>query len=220
MNAADRGLMRCVDCGQLNAGAGNSSRSACARCGSELHAREPHSLARCWGLLIAAYALYVPANLLPVLLSSQLGVFRSDTILSGVVQLVHDGAWPLAFIIVVASIGVPLAKLLILTWLLASVQAGSLLHRVQRTRAARLLEVIGRWSMIDIYVGGLLVGLVRFEPFANVGPGPGAIAFGAVVVLTMMASRAFDPRLIWDARESAQPHGGLQPALRPDGAHG
>lgn len=208
MNAAARGWLRCQDCGQLSRSRGQGSRRdvtqgegprRCPRCAAVVHLREPHSLARCWGLVIAAYLLYIPANLLPVLESSALGVARSDTILSGAVQLVHDGAWPLALVILVASVGVPLAKLLILTWLLASVQADSRAHLRRRTRAARLIEAIGRWSMIDIYVGSLLVGLVRFEPFAWVGPGPGAIAFGAVVVLTMMASRAFDPRLLWDA---------------------
>jgi paraquat-inducible protein A len=204
VSAASRGYLQCAVCAQLNACpapvAERAAVLACARCRSELHARKPHSLARTWALVIAAYGLYVPANLLPVLETSAVGQgAKWDTILSGVFQLLRDGAWPLALVILVASIGVPLAKLLTLTYLLVSVQVGSTLHRHGRTRMVRLLEAVGRWSMVDIYVGGLLVALVQFDPLVSIAPGPGAIAFGAVVVLTVMASKSFDSRLIWDA---------------------
>jgi paraquat-inducible protein A len=207
VSAASRGYLQCALCAQVNvrpASLPAGASLACARCRNELHARKPHSVARTWALVIAAYGLYVPANLLPVLETSTVGQgAKWDTILSGVFQLVRDDAWPLALVLLVASIGVPLAKLLALTYLLVSVQVGSTLHRHGRTRMVRLLEAVGRWSMVDIYVGGLLVSLVQFEPLVSISPGPGAIAFGAVVVLTVMASRSFDPRLIWDAAGQA-----------------
>ena len=199
--AARSGLIACSLCGLLNARphrhAGMKLR--CARCGSVLYLRKPHSVERCWALLIAAYVLYLPANLLSVLETAKLGERQWDTIMSGVLQLLHDGAWPLALVILIASICVPFAKLSSLTFLLVSMRSGSPAKRVLRTRLHRLLNFIGRWSLVDIYVGGLLVGLVRFEPVAVISPGPGAIAFGAVVVLTMLASQSFDPRLLWDA---------------------
>ena len=198
--AASSGLLACSLCGVLNAPPQRQARLCCARCGSVLHQRKPHSLQRCSALLIAAYVLYLPANLLPVLETGKIGGERKwDTILSGVLQLFHDGAWPLALVILVASIGVPAAKLVSLTYLLLSVRFASAAYRRGRTQLYRVLDFIGRWSLVDIYVGGLLVGLVRFEPLAEISPGPGAIAFGAVVVLTMFASRSFDPRLLWDA---------------------
>jgi paraquat-inducible protein A len=193
-SALDSGYLRCALCSRVNV----ARRAHCVRCGATLEARKPCSIARTWALVFSAYLLYIPANLLPVLKTTSLGGTSTDTILSGVLQLVHDGAWPLAAVIFVASIAVPLAKLLALSLLLVSVQAGVEVHRQARTRIARVLEAIGRWSMIDIFVGALLVTIVRFEPLAGISPGPGAIAFGAVVVLTVMASRSFDTRLIWD----------------------
>jgi paraquat-inducible protein A len=201
--ALRRGLLVCGACALPNAPSARHAGAGlrCARCGARLHARKPYSVQRCWALVLAAYVLYLPANLLPILETGKLGQNRWDTIPSGVLELMRDGAWPLALVILVASILVPLAKLVSLTYLLISVQAGTLTHRRARTNAWRLLDFIGRWSLVDIYVGALLVGLVRFEPLAAISPGPGAIAFGAVVVLTMFASRSFDPRLIWDAGE-------------------
>jgi paraquat-inducible protein A len=162
--------------------------------------RKPDSLARTTALLVAAYALYLPANLLPILETGEIGGAKaSDTILSGVVKLWHGGWWPLAVVILIASIVIPFAKLVVLTGLVVSVRRGGAARLRGRTRLYRLVDVIGKWSMIDIYVGGLLVGLVQFEAFASVAPGPAALAFGAVVVLTMLASQSFDPRLLWDA---------------------
>jgi paraquat-inducible protein A len=210
-SALERGYLRCGLCTLVNDRGTASGALRCARCNSRLHERKPDSLARTWALLIAAYVLYVPANLLPVLAASSPRGVKWDTILGGVLQLMHDGAWPLAIVILVASIGVPLAKLIALTWLLVTVHARSTLHCRGRTVVVRVLESIGRWSMVDIYVGGLLVALVQFEPLASIIPGPAAIAFGAVVVLTVLASRSFDSRLVWDAaRES--PHALPEPA--------
>ena len=197
--AASAGLLGCRICGLLQRQAGRRTEGlACARCGSGLHARKPDSLARTWALVIAAYALYLPANLLPVLETRSLSGQASDTIMSGVIKLWLDGWWPLAVVILIASIVIPLAKLIALTDLLFSVRRRMRVRQRGRTRLYRLIDMIGKWSMIDIYVGGLLVGLVQFKPVAMISPGPGAIAFGSVVVLTMFASQSFDPRLLWD----------------------
>jgi paraquat-inducible protein A len=205
VTAAQAGMTGCNVCGLLNRRPATSALSSrCARCGSTLRARKPDSIARTWALLIAAYVLYAPANLMPVLATGSIGKGTSDTILGGAARLWSDGAWPLALVIIVASFGVPLVKLFALTWLLLAAQG--LGHGSARTltRLYRVVDSIGRWSMVDIYVCGLLVALVQFQPFATVTPGPGAAAFGAVVVLTILAARSFDPRLLWDAEPGAR----------------
>ena len=198
--AAEAGLLLCHVCGLLNdRAAPRGAHSSCARCGTALHSRKPNSIARTWALLMAAYVLYIPANVLPVLETASILEETSDTILGGAVRLWSQGAWPLALVIIIASFGVPLVKLFVLTWLLMNVHGGANADARQRTRLYRVIDYIGRWSMVDIYVGALLVGLVQFPPFATVTVGPAAVAFGAVVVLTILASRSFDPRLLWDA---------------------
>jgi paraquat-inducible protein A len=209
--AASRGLVACRVCGMLNRGRADArpqDRLGCARCGSLLQARKPDSLTRTTAFLVAAYVLYLPANLLPILETGALGAESAqDTILSGVVKLWHDGWWPLSLVILVASIVIPFAKLIVLTWLVVSARRRSAARRRGRTRLFRLVDAIGKWSMVDIYVGALLVGLVQFQPIATVEPGPAAIAFGAVVVLTMLASQSFDPRLLWDEAGEADAAG-------------
>jgi paraquat-inducible protein A len=123
---------------------------------------------------------------------------QSDTIMSGVVFLWVTGSWPLALIIFIASIVVPGAKLLALTFLVISIQRRFAWAPLQRARLYRAVELVGRWSMVDIYVAAVLAALVQFGGLMSIRPGPGAIAFGAVVVLTMFAAECFDPRLIWD----------------------
>ncbi|SRR5260370_20220335 len=149
-------------------------------------------------LLIAAAILYIPANLLPIVeTSSPFGTDR-DTIASGVVHLWRIGAWPLAVLIFAASIVIPLVKLLALGFLLVSVHIWKTQARPQRARLYRFIAGIGRWSMVDIFAAAILAELVRFSGAATVTIGPGAAAFAAVVVLTLMATHAFDPRLIWN----------------------
>jgi paraquat-inducible protein A len=149
-------------------------------------------------LLALASVLYIPANILPVMESGSIFGFQSDTILSGVMFLWRTGSWPLAIIIFTASIVIPLVKLFVVAFLLASAQRRSRRDPRRRTRLHRLMSLIGRWSMVDIFVGALLVSLVQFKTVAQIHPGPGAIAFGAVVILTMLASLSYDPRLTWD----------------------
>jgi len=171
----------------------------CPRCGSRLHRRKPNSLSRCWALMIAALILYVPANVYPVMTFVSFGRGAPSTILGGVSELVEAGMWPLAAVVFLASITVPVLKLIGLGVLLVSVQRRSRRQIRQRTMLYRIVEGVGRWSMIDIFTLAILAALVQLGALATIQPGAGAIAFASVVVLTMFAAMAFDPRLLWDA---------------------
>ncbi|KAG0163257.1 hypothetical protein DFQ30_000460 [Apophysomyces sp. BC1015] len=202
-SARRAGLVACHACGRVSPLVRTGERQCCTRCGATLHVRKPESIARTYAFLIAAAILYVPANLLPVMHTSSLLGSQDDTIMSGVVYFWTSGDWPLAIIVFVASILVPMLKLAVLTLLAVTAQAGSRWRPLQRTRLFRGVEAIGRWSMLDIFVITLTVALVRFRSLAEITAGPGAVAFGVVVVLTMIASMQFDSRLIWDNIESS-----------------
>jgi len=194
-------LLPCSACGILSRRAPGQEATGdltCARCGSSVHTRKLRNLSRPLALLLAACILYAPANLLPILeTSSEFGSQR-DTIMSGVVYLWTSGAWPLAVLIFIASILIPLAKLLALGVLIFSVHRRWRRACLQRARLYRMVERIGRWSMTDIFVAAIVSALVQLRGVATITVGPGAMAFGAVVVLTLLATRTFDPRLIWD----------------------
>ncbi len=197
--ARQAGLIGCHVCGQLardTAGAGQRLR--CPRCAAPLHLRKPDSVSTTWALVLAAAVLYIPANLLPIMTTASLFGSQQDTIMSGVIFLWRSGSWPLAAVVFFASVMVPLLKIIALIYLNASVQRRSRRSPLQRTRLYRMVEFVGRWSMLDIYVITMLVALVNFQGIATIQAGPAAIAFGAVVVLTMFAAMSFDPRLIWD----------------------
>jgi paraquat-inducible protein A len=201
LTARDSGsLVSCHACDQVCRLA-RSGHGHCPRCGAALHRRKPHSLARTWALLIAACILYIPANLLPVMTVTSFGRGEPDTILSGVKVLIAAGMWPVALLVFFASITVPVLKIVALIFLLISVQRGSRWRPRDRTVLYRVVESVGRWSMVDIFMISILVALVNLGAIASIVPGPGAIAFASVVVLTMIAAMTFDPRLIWDARE-------------------
>ncbi|MDW3681380.1 paraquat-inducible protein A [Cupriavidus sp. CV2] len=198
--AASLGLLSCHACAALSPR--DLVGEPCPRCGATLHHRKPRSLTRTWAFLLAAYMLYIPANLLPVMVTQSILGTQRDTIFSGVIYLWMSGANLLAIIVLIASIVVPLLKMAILTLLLLTVQLRSSWRIRQQTRLYGLLELIGRWSMLDIFVVALLASLVRASSLATIVPGGGAIAFGSVVVLTMMASLSFDPRLLWDSLDA------------------
>ena len=184
---------------------GNRTPTRCPRCGSVVHLRIPRSLEKTSAYLAAAAILYVPANVLPVMHSSSLLVQQDDTILSGVVYLFQSGSWPLGLLVFVASIMVPLLKILsigVLVWMSAR---RSRAHALARIRLYRVVEFIGRWSLLDIYAVTMLVALVRMDAIASVQPRPGALAFAAVVVLTLLAAESFDPRAIWDPVDAGDP---------------
>lgn len=198
VSARELGLVACQVCALVSRAAPAAAASRCPRCGARLLLRRPASLSRTWALLLAAAILYLPANLLPIMESSSLFGAQRDTILSGVAFLWDSGSWMLAVLVFFASIVVPLLKMLALALLAATAQLGYARRRHQRARLYRMVEFIGRWSMLDIYVVTILVALVQLGAFATVTAEAGAAAFGAVVVLTMFAAMAFDPRLIWD----------------------
>lgn len=173
----------------------------CPRCGATVHRRKPHSLSRTWAYLIAATIFYIPANLYPIMTVISVGQTQSDTILSGVIYLFLHGMWPLAAVVFIASVVVPMLKLISLTGLVVSVQRGSQWRPRERAVLYRIVEAVGRWSMVDVYVVTILVALVHLGALASVEAELGAFFFGAVVVLTMFAAESFDPRLIWDSIE-------------------
>ncbi len=197
--AAALGLWSCHDCALLVRAPSAGHHGHCPRCGARVHRRKTNSIARTWALTLTAAILYIPANVFPVMTVTSLGRAQSDTIMSGVLYLFEHGMWPLAALIFFASVFVPLLKLIAIAFLLTSVQRGWAWRAVDRTRLYRLAEVIGRWSMVDIYVVTILVALVKLGNLASIEAGVGAIFFGAVVVITMLAAESFDPRLIWDA---------------------
>lgn len=197
--AAERGLCSCRACGLLTRLPSRAPSARCPRCDAPIHFRKPDSIGRTWALLIAAFVLYIPANLLPVTITRSLFGVQSDTIMSGVAFFWNEGNYDLAIIIFTASIFVPLAKLLALSFLCLSVQFRFGLDPLQRTRLYRMVEFIGKWSMLDVFVVAILSTLVNFSTLAAISAGPGAVAFGSVVVITMFAAMTFDPRLLWDS---------------------
>jgi paraquat-inducible protein A len=195
--AAGPGAVSCHTCGLVCLP--SEHHAECPRCGSHLHARLPNAIPRAWALLIAAAILYAPANIYPVLQLIQLGSGAPSTILGGVVELIDSGMYPLAALVFFASVAVPILKVIGLAILLTSCQLGWAARLVDRTRLYGIVNAIGRWSMIDIFMETILVGLVRFGSVVSIEPGVGAIAFCGVVILTMLAAEGFDPRLMWDA---------------------
>jgi paraquat-inducible protein A len=196
-NTLDTGhRMGCHVCHRLNYAQDGAS---CVRCGSILHRRKLDSISRTWALTITAMMLYIPANIYPVMTITNLGQITYYTILGGISDLLKAGLWPLALLVFIASIIVPLIKLISLMLMLLTTHYGISQHLIDRTRLYRIIEIIGRWSMIDIFMLSILVALLQFGQLTYVRPGVGAIAFALVVVITMFASQGFDPRLMWDA---------------------
>ncbi len=190
----------CITCGRLHYG---SDGDRCLRCNSVVHPRKPQSLLNTWAFLVAGTMLYVPANLFPILTLVRLGQATTSTILGGAKELLDGGMWPLALLVFVASLMVPMLKLVSLATMLIATHNRSGWRLRDRTRLYRVVDFIGRWSMIDIFMLSTLVGLVRAGNIALITPDLGAICFGSVVILTMFAVTCFDPRLMWDAAPAA-----------------
>lgn len=198
VSALSLGLQSCEGCQLLSRPVAGRVAGRCPRCGAVVELRRRDSLQRTWAFLIAAAVCYVPANLLPVLTTTTAAGSESDTILQGVVLLWSPTGWPLSLIVLFASIMIPSAKILALGYLLVTVQRGSLADDRQRVRVYRAVKLIGRWSMVDVFVDTFTAALVQLPPLMAVEPASGLVFFAAVVVLTMLAAESFDPRLIWD----------------------
>ena len=201
-------LLACEQCDQLvRADEAHLHGLTCPRCGTALHRRKPDSVNRTWALVLTATILYVPANLLPVLTVISFGKGAPSTILGGVVELIHADMLPVALLVLFASVVVPVLKLIALAFLLISIHRRWVTRLADRTRLYRIIEGIGRWSMVDVFMTGILAALVALGNLATITAGAGAIAFCAVVIVTILASMAFDPRLMWDVADEREQSG-------------
>jgi paraquat-inducible protein A len=204
MTAMQQGLQSCDTCGLPSRPVPGEDEGRCPRCDEDLVFRKPASLQRTLAYLIAAAVCYVPANVLPVMTTISASGRESDTIMQGVVLLWSPTGWPLSLIVLFASIMIPSAKIISLGYLLITVRRGSIENNRQRVRLYRIVEIIGRWSMVDVFVDTFTVALIQLQPLMSVEPAPGLFFFAAVVVLTMLAVESFDPRLIWDSASSKE----------------
>ncbi|MCW1883153.1 paraquat-inducible protein A [Luteolibacter flavescens] len=193
-SAAEQGLASCHLCGKVSP----VDLGECPRCGCKLHLRKPHSLERTWSFLIAAIAFYFPANLMPIMSVGGLGGTSHDTIMSGVLNFWKKGDLLVAIIIFAASILIPILKMLALVWLCLAASGKTRTSPKNLARLYHVTELVGRWSMVDVFVVAILVSLVQVGALSSVLPGPAIVSFAAVVVLTMFAAMSFDPRLLWD----------------------
>ncbi|MFP8876377.1 MAG: paraquat-inducible protein A [Myxococcota bacterium] len=202
MSGIPRRTATCLVCGlECRTPVPEPARLRCARCGAALRFRKSGGLSRSAALLVSAAILYVPANMLPLLHLHVLGRGEADTILVGIKQLFLSGMWEVGVVVFFASILIPVLKIVVLGGLLIGVWQRSPGDPLARTRRYRLIEGIGRWSMIDVFVVSLMMSLVAFGSIASIEPGAGATCFAAVVVLTILAVRSFEPRDLWDAME-------------------
>ena len=198
ITAASKGLASCHICLSLAA----AVQVACPRCGAPLHLRKVNSMARTLALLLTACVLYIPANMLPIMITEQVGQPTASTIIGGVVVLIDMGSVAIAGVIFFASIVIPSSKLMMMFYLCWSVRRGATKTVRQRTVLYRITAFIGKWSMIDVFVVALLVALINLTDLLVVHPGAGTIAFAGVVIISMLAAESFDPRLMWDQRDN------------------
>lgn len=201
-SAAEQHAIGCTTCGLVNMLPATASDKdhTCSRCGSNLHMRKPNSLEYTWALLLTAVILYVPANAYPMMITTSLGQTHASTIIGGMLELWQHGSEPIAVVIFVASVLVPIFKVLILVLLSWLARYPGPLNAKQKTGLYRLTELIGRWSMVDVFVVAIMVALIQSGNLMSVFPGPAALAFCAVVITTMLAAMTFDPRLLWDTQ--------------------
>jgi paraquat-inducible protein A len=204
-SAAEWGVALCHVCGL----ASPLRVGRCSRCDSRLHLRNRDSLQHTWAYTIASLLLYFPANMLPILRVESFYGTQASTIIGGVIQFWEEGDYPIAIIIFVASVVIPILKILAIVWLCFAATRGW--QPRSMTKLYRATEFVGRWSMVDVFVVAILVGVVQLGSTISIYPGAGAISFAAVVVLTMLAAMSFDPRLIWDAAAARAREAARQP---------
>lgn len=197
--AAAKNIAGCHVCHTVGDG---SKHETCTYCGSVMHLRAPRSVQKSLAYLLAAVVLYLPANLLPIMSTTTLGRVEAHTIAEGVIVFWHAGDYPIAAVIFIASIIIPLSKMLSISWLNWVCLRKDQVNQIQLTRVYRITELVGRWSMIDVFVVALMVALVQMGALMTVSPGIGATFFAAVVILTMLSAHALDTRLLWDKSQS------------------
>ena len=197
ITAREAGLVACTRCTRV----WPAGTARCGRCGKPLVSRDTHSLSRVWAWWVAGVLCYIPANLYPMLRTRMLFTTSDDTIIQGAIELATHGAPVVALIILIASVAIPMGKFAAIGWLAVSVRRGSRATPQARHRLYEIVEYIGRWSMIDVFVVAILTALVQLNLAASIKPGPAALAFALSVIFTMLSAQAFDPRLIWDRAE-------------------
>lgn len=195
ITAREAGLIACTRCGQVHAG----GAVRCKRCHGPVESRNTKSLQKVWAWLIAGIIAFIPANIYPMLITNTLVEHSESTIIGGAVQLVEHHNYGIAAIVFVASIMIPIGKFFAIAYLAISVHRRQILKMHQRHKLYDVVEFIGRWSMIDVFVVAILSALVQLGGVATINPGVAALSFALSVVFTMLSALAFDPRLIWDA---------------------
>jgi len=198
-SALEQGYLSCRHCHKLIK-QDDQVLHYCPRCHSKVYPRIPHSLRWSWALLLSGFFLYIPANILPIMTLNKMWVLRTDTIMSGIINLYNIGMAPIAAIVFTASVLVPLLKMLALAYILLAIQFKKNRSYLLDCRMFRIVEFIGRWSMLDIFVISILLGIVKFGNVASVNLEPASLLFEIVVILTMLAALSLDSRLIWDSR--------------------
>lgn len=198
VTARDAGLVACRRCTRV----WPMEATTCAQCGSRLVSRDPKSLSRVWAWWSLGIMAYIPANLWPMLETRLFLTTQDDTIISGALDLLLHGSAGIAIVILVASVGIPLAKFFAIAFLALSVRRGSRIRAARRMQLYEIVDYIGRWSMIDVFVVAILASLVQLNVVARIDPGPASLAFALSVIFTMLSAQAFDPRLIWDGIEA------------------
>lgn len=194
LTARQRGLVACTRCTKV----WPIGRETCGRCGTRLVSRDYRSLQRVWAWLAVGLICYIPANLYPMLRTRMLFTTTESTIVEGALDLAHHGAYGIALVIFVASVVIPVGKFVAIGWLAYSVAKPLTMEPHRRHKLYEVVEFIGRWSMIDVFVVAILSALVQLNVAASINPGPAAITFAMSVIFTMLAAQSFDPRMIWD----------------------
>ena len=197
LTARAAGLVSCRTCGKVSP----AGVETCPRCHSTLHSRMPASLQRVWALLAVGLICYIPANLYPMMITSSIGSTYRSTIVGGVIELVHHGAFAVAGIVFLASVVIPVTKFLLIGLLALSIQLRLPIPAHTRIHLYEAVEFVGRWSMVDVFVVAILTALIQMGFFASINPGPAAVFFAMSVAFTMLSAQAMDPRLIWDSAE-------------------
>ncbi len=198
LTAREAGLVACRRCTRV----WPMGTRACGRCGARLVSRDPKALSRVWAWWVAGVLAYIPASTYPMLRTRTLFFSEDQTIVQGAIDLLLQGSPGIAVVILVASVGIPLAKFLCIAFLALSVRRASRVGAARRMRMYEIVDYIGRWSMIDVFVVAILASLVQLNVVASIDPGPASLAFALSVIFTMLSAQAFDPRMIWDGIEA------------------